>query len=121
MSMTQMNVRLDEGLKRSGDAAFAAVGYTPTQVVRRIWERASEAADDPEALVALVNGTRAGQARDKALLEENATTLGAVDALLSRLGTPWLGTPYEGAPYERDYEGLRWRAYQEKAAERGLL
>ena len=30
MAMTQMNVRLEDDLKRRGDAAFAAAGYTPT-------------------------------------------------------------------------------------------
>ena len=43
-------------------------------------------------------------------------TLRAVDALLERLGVT-----SAGAPGGRDYDELRWRAYQEKAAERGLL
>lgn len=115
MATTQMNVRLEDGLKRRGDAAFAAAGYTPTQVVRRIWERAAEVGDDPEALTALVNGSNAGESRDKALLEESVATLGAVDALLERLGVT-----SADVPGERDYDALRWRAYQEKAAERGL-
>lgn len=113
--MTQMNVRLEDDLKRRGDAAFAAAGYTPTQVVRRIWERASEVGDDPEALAALVNGSSAGESRDKALLEESVATLGAVDALMSQLGVSG-----STAPVGRDLDALRWRAYQEKAAERGL-
>ena len=116
MATTQMNVRLEDDLKRRGDAAFAAAGYTPTQVVRRIWERAVETGGDPEALVALVNGSGVGEARDRALLEESSMTLRAVDALLERLGVT-----SAGAPGERDYDELRWRAYQEKAAERGLL
>ena len=82
MATTQMNVRLEDDLKRRGDAAFAAAGYTPTQVVRRIWERAAETGGDPEALVALVNGSGVGEARDRALLEESSMTLRAVDALL---------------------------------------
>lgn len=115
MAMTQMNVRLEDDLKRRGDAAFAAAGYTPTQVVRRIWERAVEMGDNPEALASLVNGPGVGEARDRALLEESAVTLGAVDSLLERLSVTRVG-----ASGERDYDGLRWRAYREKAAERGL-
>ena len=115
MAMTQMNVRLEDDLKRRGDAAFAAAGYTPTQVVRRIWERAVEMGDNPEALASLVNGPGVGEARDRALLEESAATLGAVDSLLERLSVT-----RAGASGERDYDGLRWRAYREKAAERGL-
>lgn len=37
MSPVQMNVRIDRDLKESGDAVFAELGFTPTEVVREVW------------------------------------------------------------------------------------
>lgn len=37
MSPVQMNVRIDRSLKEDGDAVFADLGYTPTEVVREVW------------------------------------------------------------------------------------
>ena len=37
MTPVQMNVRIDRDLKEAGDAAFADIGYTPTEAVRELW------------------------------------------------------------------------------------
>ena len=47
---SQVNARIDAELKRSGDAAMAAAGLTPTQAVRALWSLASRLADKPEKL-----------------------------------------------------------------------
>lgn len=47
MSMIQMNTRIDGDLKRRGDAVFAECGYTPSQVVRAVWEYAARNRDLP--------------------------------------------------------------------------
>ena len=41
MSAVQMNIRLDSALKASGNAVIAELGYTPSQVVRALWEFAT--------------------------------------------------------------------------------
>lgn len=46
----QMNVRIDRELKREGDAALAAAGYTPSQAVRALWENAVALRRDTETL-----------------------------------------------------------------------
>lgn len=42
MTTVQMNTRIDEDLKRRGDAVFAQNGYSPSQVVRVVWSYAAE-------------------------------------------------------------------------------
>ena len=37
MASVQMNVRMEDALKGEGDAVFAEIGYTPTDVVREVW------------------------------------------------------------------------------------
>ena len=45
--ITQMNVRIDEELKRSGDAVFMEAGLTPSEVVRSVWEYAAQHGEAP--------------------------------------------------------------------------
>lgn len=40
MAMTQMNIRIDDAVKREGDAVLARCGFTPSQAVRSLWEYA---------------------------------------------------------------------------------
>ncbi len=37
MAAVQMNTRIDEALKAEGDAAFAELGYSPSEAVRLVW------------------------------------------------------------------------------------
>ena len=37
MATVQMNVRIDDGFKAEGDAAFRSIGYSPTDAVRELW------------------------------------------------------------------------------------
>ncbi|MEE8716648.1 MAG: hypothetical protein SOI26_07955 [Coriobacteriales bacterium] len=47
---TQMNLRIDATLKREGDDALAAAGYTPTQAVRALWGFAAQHRGQPETV-----------------------------------------------------------------------
>lgn len=47
MALAQMNTRLDAKLKERGDRVFARRGYTPSQVVRAVWEYADVYGDVP--------------------------------------------------------------------------
>ena len=56
---TQINVRLDADLKRSGDAALSSAGMTPSQAVRALWQLAASLADRPGALQDILSPGRA--------------------------------------------------------------
>ncbi len=56
MNAVQMNIRIDRELKREGDAAFASIGYTPSQAVRLLWEIAVSLRDRPQELAAYLMG-----------------------------------------------------------------
>lgn len=73
MDTVQMNTRIDRTLKREGDAALAAAGYTPSQAVRAIWELAVKLRKNPEKLRALLSeqpSTPGVQAPGNSLSEE---------------------------------------------------
>lgn len=46
----QMNTRLDALLKKQGDAALAAAGYSPSQAVRSLWTFAARNAAQPKLI-----------------------------------------------------------------------
>lgn len=71
-SMTQINARIDPGLKAGGDAGLEAAGYTTTQAIRALWKPASRLRGKPERLGGLL---RAG--------EESRS--GAIDGRLERI------------------------------------
>ena len=50
MPAVQMNTRIDEATKERGDAVFAEIGYSPSQVVRIVWQFAADNAYDPGAV-----------------------------------------------------------------------
>ena len=56
MATTQLNIRLDSQIKDEGTAAFAELGYTPTQIITSVWEYAARYRKQPhivkQALVA---------------------------------------------------------------------
>lgn len=54
MATTQMNIRIDETTKANGDAVFAKLGYSPTQVVRTVWEYAAKSRFEPDAVAAML-------------------------------------------------------------------
>ena len=47
MAAVQMNVRIDEDVKARGDEVFARAGFTPSQVVRAVWEYAEQTGEVP--------------------------------------------------------------------------
>lgn len=49
-TLTQMNVRIDASLKTAGDEALSSIGYSPTQAVRTLWERAAQRGEQLEAV-----------------------------------------------------------------------
>ena len=54
----QMNFRLDPEVKKQGDAALAAAGYTPSEAARGLWEVAASGRYRPELIRAFLSGLR---------------------------------------------------------------
>lgn len=50
MPTVQMNVRIDAKTKAHGDAVFARSGFTPSQVVRAVWEYAGRTGTLPPCM-----------------------------------------------------------------------
>jgi RHH-type rel operon transcriptional repressor/antitoxin RelB len=58
MTSVQMNVRIDQGLKASGDSVFQKVGITPTEAIRRLWSFASRNSENRHAVASLMESLR---------------------------------------------------------------
>ena len=50
MPTAQINARIDSEVKRNGDRAFAEIGYSPTHVIRAMWDFAGRNRGNKEAL-----------------------------------------------------------------------
>ena len=50
MATAQINARIDAGVKARGDQALNSIGYTPTRIIRAVWEFAGRNANDRKAL-----------------------------------------------------------------------
>ncbi len=75
----QMNVRLDREDKRRGDAALAAMGFTPTQAVKSLWALAAGDAKDLDFVSELLR-----RGRDRQLATASDGTTGEADDVLAR-------------------------------------
>ena len=131
MSATQMNIRLDNTLKESGDMAFSRAGCTPTQAVRLLWEYAQRNAGNPEQMRELINllkGEDGGKAQsDARKVAHRACKQRA--KIYERYGVPTparFSVPDNGQLEETLQEQLEHdrlaldEAYASRAADRGL-
>lgn len=50
----QFNTRMERSLKQDGDAALKSAGYTPSEAVRALWYKAVKRAENPRAIVDLL-------------------------------------------------------------------
>lgn len=121
MPPVQMNVRIDEKQKSAGDAVFALVGYTPTDVVRAMWGFAARNAGEPSAVRDLLATMRAPldseqeeeQQRRRRLLDEGGNIY---QRFLDTLGVDQLP-----AIEQQDIRELRQHAYADRMLEKGEL
>lgn len=118
MASTQMNVRIDEAVKAGGDAVFERLGYSPTRVIRIVWEYAALHAGNPDAVEELLR--EAEQAIDPSIEEEGKRLAAGMEQgleiyqrYLDALGLSAL--PSSGLSDEELLE----EAYRERARERG--
>ncbi len=88
MAAVQMNTRIDSELKAQGDAAFAELGYSPSEAVRLLWGFAArnrhsrrtlanmlQQLKDPRSLTAEGQGADQKQASCQAWVEQWDSTL----------------------------------------------
>lgn len=108
----QMNVRIDERVKRAGDDVFNSLGLTPSQVVRSVWEFAAVHREAPEAVWAALGIPSPEEDRRVREIE----FAGAVCARLRER----FGLPEPDQLEDLDYRELRERAMRERLEERSL-
>lgn len=112
----QMNVRIDKNLKDEGDAVFAAIGLSPTQVIRNIWQFAVDHREAP----AIVKASLESSVGSFAKLEEELA-LREIDSAANLVADfrDFLGLPNPDVLEDLDYRGLRELALYERMTERG--
>ncbi len=110
MGMTQMNVRMDAAVKNAGDAVFEQAGYTPTQIVRMLWEYAARHRSVPPLISRIIEEdlSDSAQTRRQARLAIANEGLRLSEAFRKRLGLS------DTTPTPLDYEAIREEAYFEK-------
>lgn len=112
----QMNVRMSRSVKEAGDAALASAGFSPSEVVRTIWEKAARRGKDLEDVVRLLAPSveRApAEDADNPVLRGCRIVADGMRELgieMSRVSIPVLS-----------YEELREQALADRLEERGLL
>lgn len=55
-AVAQLNVRMPQQVKAGGDAALSALGVTPTEFLRALWEKLAAGGEDRDAVMASVLG-----------------------------------------------------------------
>ena len=81
----QVNARVRPELKKSGEAALANAGYTPTKAIRLLYAFASEHAASPQAIADYLEGAGAAMGRRDAPTDaqmEKLEALASADALV---------------------------------------
>lgn len=106
----QMNVRMDATVKARGDEVLRAAGYTPSEVVRVIWEQMAQTGEAPEFLL------------DKESEREEEERRRRIEAAKRMHGLAYremkrLIPEFEPSDAPLDYGELRERAWEEKGLE----
>ena len=114
MSATQMNVRLDSAVKRAGDAVFADHGYTPSQVVRAVWDYAVVYGSLPLELSRMLEAPAPRESGESS----TCMSVGAAGAELIASFYRQVGVDQPTGQF--DYEALRDEAASEQLREWGM-
>lgn len=113
MSAVQMNIRMDSALKASGNAVIAELGYTPSQVVRALWEFTTVQGTLPPALTRLLRDDRGVNATNGAP-DRASEGAALVSSFYQQIGIE------EPADSPIDYDELRELAAAEQLEKWGL-
>lgn len=114
---SQMNIRIDAALKERGDDALSSIGFTPTQAVRALWERASQRGQQLEEVKQLLQGTK--MEAHLATAEDSPLSTGRriVPEGLSSLGI----SEHALAQASQDESALLDAAMMDRASQKGWL
>ena len=114
-SAVQLNVRMDASLKAAGDAAASQCGWTPTQLVRALWEYLAVHDCPPVALQPALNQARFNETCERAdAPTRELVGHELVDSFYERFGYP------KPAVEQLDYDALRAAAAREQYGDWGL-
>lgn len=116
--MVQMNVRIPRALKVAGDEALASAGFSPSEVVRAVWEKAAKRGKDLAEVIGALRGCDG--VSDAVSLPDDDPIIRAQKIVEE--GLRELGVDVEHMePSGLSYKELREAAYYDKMMERGLL
>ena len=118
MPTSQINARIDAKVKSSGDAAFASVGYSPTRVVRLVWDFAGRHRHDTAAVRELLESLEEKEG-DSANATAHVRIAESGPSIYQRALEEMGASPACNAA-QLDYDELLAQASFEKMAERGL-
>lgn len=68
-----MNTRIDESLKKTGDAVLARLGYSPSAAVRGLWQYIVNNQDDANTIVRVIEPSAAAGISESASHKVEAT------------------------------------------------
>lgn len=109
---SQMNIRMQESIKERGEKAFAHIGLTPSEAVRKLWDFAARHENDPKALQGLIAELDEVDTPEEAAQLSKLESLQEIDRMRENLYSELGITP---APLsENDAERI---AYYEELAE----
>lgn len=116
--MVQMNVRMDETLKKSGDQALRLAGLSPSEAVRRLWGLAVWSASDPEALGRILSCEQTDQGVSSVTNPRLQKLLQGRE--LMDEARRELGVEVANLPSEESYDEMREACLYDHLEERGL-
>lgn len=109
-AMTQMNVRIPRSLKQQGDEALSAMGVSPSQVVRRVYELAVQYEREPRKFIDLFSLEPPGQ---RAAFMQRVRAFKEGPLIIGRAREE-LGLPGEPSPEMRRILNLSWKDMREE-------
>lgn len=118
-SSTQFNVRIDSAVKTEGDRIFAAIGFTPTNAVRALYELAVRNKNNPEVVLTTLGMGHSESAHDekKRTMQRSADEGRLIfSSALKDLGIDAADTVLSDNPHERalQYKEMARTAAYEK-------
>lgn len=114
MAAAQMNIRMDAALKASGNAVIAELGYTPSQIVRALWEFVTVQGTLPPALAHLLRAEHAADSAHTGTPDRASEGAALVSSFYQQVG---IEEPARGAI---DYDELRELSATEQLEKWGL-
>lgn len=120
MATAQINARIDADVKARGDQALSSIGYSPTRIIRAVWEFAGRNANNRKTLREWVESLESEEAKAQRDAEQKAweEKLAEGPRIIERAYRE-MGIEHP-RPLDISDEELLYEAHMEKMIERGL-